>query len=112
MLPFGQLKNPLMMPLKFPLDTINRSKNIVGTPVSATCIHIVCFILFNFPLNVPSYIFLISSILVVLATEVLVLVIVVAVVIVVVVAEAPVFVVIVLCKYGLLGQLIISFIIF
>ena len=61
-MPFGQLKIPLKMPLKFPLDTTTRSKNIVDTPVSAICIHLVCFELVQFaPQSFLKYFFNIAN---------------------------------------------------
>ena len=96
---FDQLKIPLRIPLKFPLDMISRSKNITDAPVAAICIHIVCTDLVQLsPQRSLRYFFSISYALVVLVTEVVVVVI---VVIVLEEAEAAVVVVVVASKYCL-----------
>jgi len=100
-----------MLPLKFPLDTIIRSKNIADTPISAFCKHIMCFDLVQRSSSAfPQMFISIFSALVVPATEVEVLVIV-MVVVVEVAVEAAVVVAEVARKYCLFGQLIISLII-
>ena len=80
------------MPKKFHLDTVSRFKNIVHTPVAATCLHIVYFFSSAFLSTFPQTLTSIFLVLIVPATEAVVLV---AVMVVVVVAVAVVVVVVV-----------------